>query len=164
MWKGFPWPRVLVAGGLILALGFLWAWTGVPREPVVLTPWLMAEAWPRRGEPYVLVFADPLCPFCQRLEAGLAGDDALKPYVRFAPVLGHEGSYEAWLLRLVHEGWSEDEARVWLERGAEEARASGVRLTPTTVVVDGGVSKKTLVGFTAYARWRKEVMDALAGR
>lgn len=158
-----PWPKVLVLGGTFLALGFLWAWMETPKEEVNPTPWVVERAWPKREPPYVLLFTDPLCPFCGRLEGALGagcsrGD--LRGYIRYVPVLGHSGSYEAWLLRLLGEGWDETEARLWLEEGHREARASGVRITPVAVVVSP-LGRKTVAGFSDYCRWEREVFDAL---
>lgn len=154
------WVRVVVLGGFFLSLGFLWAFLSAPRVEVRPTPWVLEEAWPKKPEPYVILFTDPLCPFCQRLGEALREDPAMKRFVRYVPVAKHEGSYGAWLLRLRDWGWNEAEARAWLERGIQEAEASGVRLTPVAYTSTG----KTIVGFASYPRWKEEVEGALEER
>ncbi|WP_243027868.1 thioredoxin fold domain-containing protein [Thermus albus] len=120
---------------------------------------MLENAWPRRERPYVLLFTDPLCPFCGRLEAALASDAEVKALVRYLPVAKHQGSYEAWLIRLRDWGFDEGEARKWLEEGLAEAERSGVRVTPTAVVM--GKTEKVILGFSSYRTWREEVLDAI---
>lgn len=151
------WPKVLALSLSLVALGFLWAWTGRPGE-VRPTPWVLREAWPPREAPYVVLFTDPLCPFCQRLEREVKG---LEGCIRYVPVLGHAGSMEAWLERLLREGWEEERARRWLLEGHREARASGVRLTPTALAVGADGGMRTVVGYSSPERWKKGVKDGL---
>ncbi|WP_164835719.1 DsbA family protein [Thermus tenuipuniceus] len=92
----------------------------------------------------MLVFSDPLCPFCQRLEEGLSRDPDLRPLVRYVPVIGHHGSLDRWLARLAGAGWREEEARRWVEQGATQAALSGVRVVPATVIWDGKVRAASL--------------------
>ena len=160
MGKGYPWPRVVVLGGVLLAVGFLWGlWEASAAYGVEPTEWALENAWPRKERPYVLLFTDPLCPFCQRLEEALAADPGMKARVRYLPVANGQGSYETWLLWLRKWGWDEEEARRWLVRGLVEAKRSGVKVTPTAVAVGEG-RRVVVVGFPSYSTWKEKVQNA----
>lgn len=152
----------LVLGVGIVFAGLLWAVLGYEGAgKVTVSPVMHARAWPKRERPYVLLFYDPLCPVCRRLEGDLEGDGGLKAYVRYLPAFLHQGSYEAWLSLLLRWGWDEAEARAWLEILKPEVEASGLTMTPTVYVVDAVGREKVIVGYPGYGRWRKEVLSAL---
>jgi len=158
-------PRVVrgfVLGLGLVSLGLLWAFLGHgPSVDLVVSSVLRDLAWPEREEPYVLLFYDPLCPVCRRLERDMEEDAVVRRYVRYVPAFMHQGSYEAWLRLLVERGWDEGEARVWLEQMAREVEGSGLSTTPTAYVVNARGEAKTIVGYPGYRRWREEVLDGL---
>lgn len=151
----------MVLGVGIVFLGLLWAvLSHEGAMAITVSPTLHAEAWPKRDRPYLLLFYDPLCPVCRRLEADIEKDPAVKEYIRYVPAFLHQGSYETWLTLLVEWGWEEPRARGWLERMRPEVERSGLSVTPTAHVV-GLEGERTVVGYPGYQRWRWEVLSAL---
>jgi len=157
--------RVFIFTGFALAVGFV-VYLLLPRGALELRPSFLQEAWPLRDPPYVLLFTDPRCPFCQALERELARDSEMERRVRYVPVVRHAGSYEDWLRWLVERGWAEEAARVYLERMQDEVAQAGLQITPLAVAINRkGEATRVIKGFSGYRRWREEVLDALgAGR
>ncbi|WP_135256444.1 thioredoxin fold domain-containing protein [Thermus caldilimi] len=156
------WLKRVFLGVVLLAIGLTWGiLTSPARSPVVPTSWVLEEAWPYRKPPFVLLFMDPLCPFCQRLEEALSQDADLVPFVRYVPVTKHQGSFDLWVKRLKEEGWTEEEAERWVQKGIVQAALSGAKLTPTTVIWRGDSDYEVIVGFRGYEGWAGRVKKAL---
>jgi len=155
--------RVFVFTGFALAIGFV-TYLLLPRgTPLELRSSFLQEAWPFRKPPYVLLFTDPRCPFCQALERELEKDSEIRERIRYVPVTRHAGSYEDWLRWLVERGWAEEAARAYLERMRGEVEQAGLRITPVAVVVNQKEeATRVIEGFNGYRRWREEVLDAFA--
>lgn len=112
-----------------------------------------AIVWRRgTGERRIAVFADPLCPFCRKLETELEALPDVTVHTFLIPILGPESveqarrlwcasdrgeAWHAWMTRNTKPVGSGDCNTTALDRNLAFARQHGILATPTVVFESG---------------------------
>jgi thiol:disulfide interchange protein DsbC len=91
------------------------------------------------GKRTLVMFSDPLCPYCQRLEAELPQLADTTVYTFLIPILG-PGSRSAAEARWAKDVPARAQDVAVLDRNLQLARRYGVQATPTLVRADGVIS------------------------